>query len=555
MSYSNVLHVCQVVNFYGYQKKTTILGIILQDLIKQLQFGKKIIFLLLIYFYQNFFYPNNVNNKNMTGLTFYGGVGEIGGNKIKVDGKENSFFFDFGLAFNRANDYLSEFLQPRKSNGILDFVVLGLLPCIKGIYRDDYLRHSGLSYEREPAVDGVLISHSHIDHMAYIHHLREDIPVYLSEQSYLILKALENTGISSFSEYTVLKKSFHLVPKKRGDGHTRSNVTVDRDIRVLKPYQGYELGEFEFKLLPVDHSLPGAAGYITENSEDTIVYTGDLRFHGRQPELTRKFTEIAGKSSPTIMLSEGTRIKCDRNISEDDIERRAVEEINNSKGLVMVNYPMRDLDRLLTFYNVARGTDRELVVSLKQAYILSLFTGQGYPEIRDVMVYQPRRGWGLVDDQSFACVENEWLCTSDIDPAQVQRDYKKWERNFLDMDNIINYRDLQEDPGEYLFRCDFFELKELIDIKPADAVYIKSSTEPFDDQMAINERKVKNWLDLFNIHYVKEGFHASGHGSGPEILEMIREIHPEKLYPIHTQHPEEFLVLEDDGIEVVNLLI
>jgi ribonuclease J len=37
----------------------------------------------------------------------------------------------------------------------------------------------------------------------------------------------------------------------------------------------------------------------------------------------------------------------------------------------------------------------------------------------------------------------------------------------------------------------------------------------------------------------------------PEILEMIRKIHPDKLYPIHTTHKEKFLELADDGIEVI----
>lgn len=78
----------------------------------------------------------------MTDLRFYGGVDEIGGNKIQVNDEHGSFFFDFGMGFSRANDYLSEFLQPRKANGIMDFVTLGLLPCIKGIYREDYLKHT-----------------------------------------------------------------------------------------------------------------------------------------------------------------------------------------------------------------------------------------------------------------------------------------------------------------------------------------------------------------------------------------------------------------------------
>ncbi len=100
----------------------------------------------------------------MVQLEFYGGVEEIGGNKILVKKDEDSFFLDFGMSFGVAEKYLSQFLQPRKSNGIFDFVELGLLPCIKGIYREDYLRHSGIRAEEEPAVKGVLISHAHMDH-------------------------------------------------------------------------------------------------------------------------------------------------------------------------------------------------------------------------------------------------------------------------------------------------------------------------------------------------------------------------------------------------------
>ncbi len=494
----------------------------------------------------------------MTSIDFFGGVDEIGGNKIRVNDDKTSFFFDFGMGFSQANDYLSEFLQPRKANGICDFIELGLLPYIEGIYREDYLRHVGLPYPSEPLVDGVLISHSHVDHVAYVHHLREDIPIYLTNESHLILKALEETGAASFSEYLHLKKSFYLEPKKRGDGYMRSRANVvDRDIHVVKPYQKFEIGNFKIKSAPVDHSLPGATAYIGENEEDTIVYTGDLRFHGRHPELTNKFVKEAKKSNPTIMISEGTRIDSQTSVNEFDIEKRAVESVNRCQGLVVVNYPVRDLDRLLTFYKVAEDTDRKLVVSLKQAYILNLFQEhhQEYPGIGEVMIYKPRKGWGLVGDNSFACVDDEWLCAStideDIESAHSLRDYKKWERKLLENDNVLTYHDLQENPRDYIFRCDFFELKELIDIKPENGIYIKSSTEPFDDQMEINERKVRNWLKLFNLPLLNKCFHASGHANGPEILEMIREIHPDKLYPVHTTHKEKFLELADDGIEVI----
>jgi ribonuclease J len=488
----------------------------------------------------------------MPKIDFYGAVNEIGGNKILINGPETSFFFDFGMGFSRANKYLSEFLQPRKSNGIIDFVELGLLPCIKGIYREDYLRHVGFKYEEEPAVDGVLISHSHVDHVSYIHHLREDIPIYLNKQSYLILKALEDTGTTPFSEYLHLKKSFQLTPAKKGNGFTRPKEIIDRDIEIIEPYEKFQIGEFNIKSAPVDHSLPGATGYIASNDEDTIVYTGDLRFHGRQPELTEKFVQEAKKSKPTAMICEGTRIKRHEHITEFEIEKNAVDIISNSKGLVVVNFPVRDLDRLVTFYKAAQETNRQLVVSLKQAYILNLFTGQGYPEMDDVMVYQPRKGWGLIGDDRYACLDDEWICTSDIDPKQVERDYKVWEREYLEKDNTVTHKDLKEDPEDYVFRCDFFELKELIDIKPEKGVYIKSSTEPFDEQMEIDAKKVELWLNMFNLKLEKGGYHASGHANGTELLNMIREINPDRLYPVHTDHVECFDVLKDDGIKVIH---
>jgi len=490
----------------------------------------------------------------MTNIDFYGGVDEIGGNKILVSENQTSIFLDFGMSFSQANKYFSEFLQPRKANGICDFVEFGLLPWIRGIYREDYLRHSGISYDVEPSVDGVLLSHAHMDHSSYIHHLREDIPIYLTEESYLILKVLEETSSVSFTDLIHLKKNFYFVPKKRGEGYKRliGNASqMERDIRVIKPYKTYDIGDFRVKSAPVDHSLPGASGYIAENDSDAIIYTGDLRFHGRRPELSEKFVKKSCKINPTVMLSEGTRIDKKDSTTEDDIEKEAIKIISDHKGFVVVNYPIRDLDRLLTFYEIACKVDRTLVVNLKQAYMLNLFYGKDYPKIDDVAVYTPRKGWGLLGEESFACFGEEWTCSVNIDPYHVKTDYDKWERDFLDWDNTINYKDLQEEPGEYIFRCDFFELKELIDIKPENGIYIRSVTEPFDDEMVLDYKKVKNWLDHFNLKLIEKGMHASGHANGTEILNMIREIEPEKVYPIHTIEKEEFDSLREDGIDVV----
>lgn len=491
----------------------------------------------------------------MTSLRFYGGVDEIGGNKILVKDK-NSIFLDFGMSFSQAKKFLSEFLQPRKCNGILDFVELGLLPWIKGIYREDYLRHCGLPCEDRPAVDGVILSHSHMDHSAYINHLREDIPIYMTLESYVILEALEETSGTSFTDLLNLKRTFHFVPKARGDGFKKlqgKEAKIERDTQVIKPYRRFEIGEVAVMFAPVDHSLPGASAHIIETSEEAMIYTGDLRFHGRRGKDTKKFVKKAKKVSPATMICEGTRINSKENITESDIEKKAIEIISDSKDFVVVDYPLRDLDRLVTFYNVAENTDRTLVVNLKQAYILNQLKTGDYPSLDDVAIYIPRRRWGLIGD-SCACFNGEWIPAAEIekmDPHYIKQDYNKWEQKFLDLENTVTYEDLREEPDQFIFRCDFFELKELIDIKPKKGIYIRSMTEPFDEEMLIDYKKVKNWIKHFNLTLIK-GMHSSGHASGPEIIEMIREIEPEKIHPIHTENKESFKTLKEDKIKIIN---
>ena len=130
----------------------------------------------------------------MASLTFYGGVKEIGGNKILLDAGSTRLFLDFGLSFDRKGDFYEEFLQPRTNNGLRDLMALGLVPKIDGIYRGDLLKIAGIedilgeigcgdnsfwigevkSYDQvteekgKPFIQGVLISHGHMDHFQHI---------------------------------------------------------------------------------------------------------------------------------------------------------------------------------------------------------------------------------------------------------------------------------------------------------------------------------------------------------------------------------------------------
>lgn len=500
-------------------------------------------------------------------LEFYGGVNEIGGNKIKLNLDSTSLFLDFGMSFSKAGEFFTDFMSPRVGNGIDDYLEMGLLPKIKGIYREDLLRHKGLPYEDKPSVDGLLLSHAHADHADYISFLRKDIPLYMSFYSKIILEVLDCTGSKGILKYG--SRYQYKISEKTKD-FTKKSIIEKRDVHVLEPYKKETINGLEVQLAPVDHSLPGAAAYLIEGKEERIVYSGDLRFHGRNSEFSEKFVEEAKKFSPNIMICEGTRISSgephkvvgeeeDEEIYfefEEEIEKGAYELINGHNGLVIANFPVRDLDRLITFYNIAKDTDRTLLINLQQACLLMRIGEKNnktiYPTLDDenIGVYIPRKGKGAFLDDTYALFGDTW---GHFDEDEGLKDYYKWERKFLNLPNALTYKDIKENEDQYILRLDNFSFKELIDIKPNNAIYIHSITSPFNDEMKLSYEITKNWLHHFDIP-INKSFHVSGHARGSELLDMIRDINPDVLYTVHTEEKnlECFDVLKEDGIKVIH---
>ena len=66
----------------------------------------------------------------MVKLQFYGGIKEIGGNKILLEDNGTKIFLDFGMSFGKRKTYFEELLTPRTANGIGDFFAMNLLPDI-----------------------------------------------------------------------------------------------------------------------------------------------------------------------------------------------------------------------------------------------------------------------------------------------------------------------------------------------------------------------------------------------------------------------------------------
>jgi ribonuclease J len=478
------------------------------------------------------------NGSNSSKISFYGGVGEIGGNKFLIEDKGTRIFLDFGMQMGKVNQYFGEFMQPRALNGMGDLFEFGLLPRLKGLYRRDYGKHMEFDGSKEPAYDAVVLTHAHLDHAAYLHYIRPDIPVYCSEPTKLVLQALQETG--GKEEYLVFKENFQLYRNAKGEMSRGKGEDYQEARRfvVFENRKTFKLDSIEVEALAVDHSVPGVTGFIIHTSKASIAYTADIRYHGRRAVDTEHFVERCGKSDIDYMLCEGTRVEETESRSEMDVEEDVKAIVKRTKKLVVCAYPPRDLDRLLSFYNAARDSQRDLVIDTKQAYMLKLFqTSETWkkvfprPDDKRIKIYIPRKSWGLVGRD----VEH-WT------EKQLLQDYDLWEREFLDYSNAVNYQDVSASQGDLLHFCSDYQLHQLIDIRPdKGSSYIRSLTEPFDDEMELKEEKVKRWLAHFGLISSEKDWnhsHVSGHGSGDQIKRVIDGTKAKSLIPIHTEHEE-----------------
>ena len=469
-----------------------------------------------------------------TSITFHGGVQDIGGNKFLVKDRDTTLLMDFGMSFNEEKRFFAQFMKARTSNALEDMFSLGLLPKIEGLYRQDYAKHVGFEDSKENKIDGLLLTHAHLDHCAYIKYLRNDIPIYCTEASRLILQNFDDTGNN---EYTHMKEKFIVYDNQKGEKSIREGKKARRERTFVPITPGKEISidSISVKPLAVDHSIPGACAFILYTSNGSIANTGDLRFHGRRKDETERFVEECSESNLDYLLCEGTRVEKNSSITEYDIEGQVADIMAKADGLALCGYPMRDLDRLQSFYLAAKRANRYLVIDMKQAYLLNLFDESEnlrgiYPSAKDehIKVYIPKRENGLIDKDIEHYTRKLLL-----------QDYESWQKPFLDYQNKVIYQDIHAKQKDFLLFCNDYHLQELIDIKPdAGATYIRSQTEPFDIEMELKTEQIKNWLTHFGIIGKERDWHqihVSGHGDGTQIKRVIDGAKSKKLVPIHTK--------------------
>ncbi len=421
--------------------------------------------------------------KHETILTFYGGVNEIGGNKILLQDRDTKVFFDFGMSFALKKQFYSPpFLSPKTEKSLQE---LGILPKIEGIYKFD---------AKATEVDAVFISHGHMDHSAYLSFINREIPVYCGETTKIILQALSEMRRVDL-EFDVAGITFK--PFRTGKKIVASNLEVEP--------------------VHVDHSIPGAYGFIIHTSSGSVVYAGDFRAHGAKPEMTRDFVKKAKEAEPVVVITEATNMTGASVSSEVEVENKLNQIVSQADGIVLADFAYTDVDRLNSFYRIAKKNERCLTVSLKQAYLLNALRtdkGLSVPDLNDKNVLIFRKS---------------------------KKKYDHWERQILEKypNKTVDVFEVSKQQCNAVLAISFYDLEELVEIKPsAGSCYILSASEPFNEEMEMDFERLVNWLR----HYGLPQYHAhvSGHVMPLQLKNILEETSAAKIFPIHTENAELF---------------
>lgn len=581
---------------------------------------------------------------NLTSLTFYGGVNEIGGNKIVVKTPNGAILLDFGRRMGLASEYYAEFLQIRSKNAVRDMIRLGLLPPLNGIYAPhfvdttvlfedpvnitkipmnkapEYWKLTGVSpYDpAAPGIDGVFISHAHFDHIQDVSFLDLAIPLYCTEETKILAKAITDVSATKVDQqFYELRAKEKITTKSVGhrtlfpheleykketekpqpeilDEKTKYVFTHENTPKYRKfvtTLDGHVKG-IKYKMIPVDHSVPGACSVILELPDGKrILYTGDIRFQGATGMSMDDY--VAKVSSPVhYMITEGTRVDSTDVLTEDTIHDEIKTDIASAEGLVLIDFGWKDFSRFQIIYDATVAHGRTMVIQPKLAYLLyEFYKSHGAPyvdpqKMPNLKVYLKREGsylYSKADYDKFKMgylhwhgrnsaltdrnivriaeklglggrVDNDKNPLPNIVDGELYEFQKVYDLAVHHLNNGIKSYEIREKPKDYVLMFSYWDSNELFDLIPHGDTdhktkYIRASTAPFNDEMVIDEIKFMKWLDTFKVKYDSEikkcskvftRRHVSGHASQSELKKLIQKINPEKIIPIHTEHPEIF---------------
>ena len=343
--------------------------------------------------------------------------------------------------------------------------------------------------------DAIFLSHYHGDHYGLLSDAPEGTKVYTSKETAELMRI---SGV--FGE----------------------NLTEHLDVQVMDDV--IQVKDFKVTAYPVDHSAYGACAFHFEVEGKSILYSGDIRLHGKKGILYKNLPQ-----NVDYLFLEGTNIgRGARQKTEEDMKNEFVERFENNNDCVhLVWCSTQNIDRIVALYRACRDTRRALCVDPFAAYVLELAnsTHDTIPTAKNhynLLIYYP---WSLTDKMMKK------------DENLIYGPYVKKKK--------LNTALLKTYPNKYvlLFRPSllYYAKTYLNDVK---VCLTNSIWKEYWNQDKPDINRMKAWLNEEpELRKKLQDIHTSGHADVESLQEIVEHIQPKAIVPIHTEHSESFSTL------------
>ncbi|NLD91903.1 MAG: MBL fold metallo-hydrolase [Fibrobacter sp.] len=402
------------------------------------------------------------------------GTREIGGSCVEVWTSKARIVIDIGMPLVERDGSEFDFEKyARKDTN--ELVRTGVLPDIKGFYTKD-----------TPQVDGILISHPHIDHYGFGKFVHPHIRYYMGEATHKLIELTcrFTPQTSNIKNWTYFEKS---VPFLIED-------------MTITPFW-------------MDHSAFDAYAFLIESNGKSLFYSGDFRGHGRKERVFKWFTHNAPKNVDYLLL-EGTQIErhTQNDRKETDIEEELVSIFSEKGRLNLLYASGQNIDRLVSVYRACKRTGKTFVVDVYTACILkeiSVFSSIPYPSnsFKEIRVFYP-----YFLSKRIASRGDEKLL------YQFRRYKITKEEISKNKDSIV----MLVRPSMQV------DLERIQGIEGGNLVY--SLWEGY-----LRNEKTNSFVDYLKArHFQVTKIHTSGHADIGTLGKMTDAISPKHIVPIHT---------------------
>ncbi|QDS88768.1 Beta-lactamase superfamily domain protein [Rosistilla ulvae] len=412
-------------------------------------------------------------------LTIYRGSKEVGGNCIEVQSGTTRIILDVGMPlFDEQGQAHDGFSLGRMTSAELK--ANGIIPKVPGLFSGD------------SSPDAILLSHAHLDHVGLLRHTTPSIPVYASK------------GTSKMMLAGSVYANQQELPRDRS--------------REIKPKQAVVIGDMVVTAFPVDHSIHGCLAFLIEADGKRILYTGDLRLHGRrQGEHTQIIQKFNGIKLDAIIV-EGTHFGFDNGseATEGELEAEIIEQVKAAPSLVLASFSPQNIDRLRSFIRAAREAGRTFVADAYTAFVLHLISF-------DAKLNNPlktRSGRVYFPDS----------LKEKINQRGTNR------ANEISRDTEITMPEIMESPEKYVMVFRPSMLGDFNGRIPSKTLCLYSTWHGYSQRPYWQEvKKSLNEVQGKVIHV-----HTSGHALSSDLVKFTRAINAKTIIPIHSFEPEAF---------------